>query len=254
MGNSVAGQLATSVVSAHQHRQPHSIQRQHSDNNSPTAGGNKNSSVNDELLLQLIHNFSQNRGLNPQSNSNQGCGMQAPQPITLNQIKEEQQKKRVSSTPPLIITSGAVNGSANVTNCTSPSAIRRSASLTNAVAYAMGSAPIPCPVVSTQYFNPNNIRPRLNIPHPTRPPTSVNCSLTHSNSTSQLQQFFGNAINNSSSGSLLSTSPSGGGGSTQQSNYNQLSGFYTTPITSSNQQRTGSVPVSTIATTHSNQP
>ncbi|KAI2803035.1 Wnk2p [Blomia tropicalis] len=101
--------------------------------------------INDELLIRMIQNFGQDKSAQPNTGqtSQQSNVIQNPFPITLNQIKEEQDKnKRLfinnvpisvppTSTAPIM---NGVSGGGNIPSG-SPSSIRRSTSLTNAVAY-----------------------------------------------------------------------------------------------------------------------
>ena len=117
--------------------------------------------INDELLIRMIQNFGQDKSAQPNTGqtSQQSNVIQNPFPITLNQIKEEQDKnKRLfinnvpisvppTSTAPIM---NGVSGGGNIPSG-SPSSIRRSTSLTNAVAYVAAHSSI-----TASTMTPNN--------------------------------------------------------------------------------------------------
>lgn len=108
--------------------------------------------AHDEMLMRLIHNFgNQDKSSGPAA-ANHPYHQQSL-PITLNQIKEEQEKNKrmfaVGSTgppPPVSInnsTPAPLTPLIPVSGGNSPSSIRRSSSLTNAVSYAAQHQQVP---------------------------------------------------------------------------------------------------------------
>lgn len=254
---SISGQIIQPSIQPTPLRQarPPTIQQQalqHSGNSSPTSSDNANNNnannknntkfFNDEYLFRLIHDFTN------QQSSNQTNTL-PPQPITLNQIKEEQAKKRVSSTPPVVN-----NGVLSVVNCSSPSSIRRSASLTNAVAYGAVSgatiAPHIAPPTQTYAVASNNGVWMNNIGQQVHGSiVSAHAGLTHSVSASQLrnqnQHFY-------PSNTISSPVHSSG------ANYSSISGHYVPSTISQNRTAPGTVVpvvgVNTTTVSHSNPP
>lgn len=188
--------------------------------------------AHDEMLMRLIHNFgNQDKSSGPTA-SNHPYHQQSL-PITLNQIKEEQEKNKrmfaVGSTgppPPASInnsTPAPLTPLAPVSGGNSPSSIRRSSSLTNAVSYAAqhhqvpaGSRPISaahpgsrCSTVSSQSVSGTSMANPPQVSPIGQPVYST--SLTHSASASKLRSLAGPScqeqVNGGTSQSSMPSSP-----------------------------------------------
>lgn len=214
-----------------------------SGNSSPTSSSSRSTAppaakvqlFNDEVMLRMLQNFT----LNTSQHSGGGQGLssnpQQPTPaptISLNQIREEQTRRILygtnSPSPPGV--NGPHQPVTGPVNPTSPSSIRRSSSLTNAVAYgaAAGVPPGNPRPVPTQPSVPTNTTTTASS-RPSGLVAPATSGLHHSASTSQLRNQF---YPTSTSSTISSQSPSP-----------------TTTATTTAITRPGSTPVSHSATT-----
>lgn len=170
-----------------------------------------NNLLDDDLLMRALQNFTMTCN---------GVYQAAPTPITLNQIREKQNQKWMCSN---------ANGHIMTSQSLQSSPIKRTASLTNAVAYGQQHQPL-----AAQLSNQSAALPAIGrIALPASRPSAPTVGLNHSASTSQLRnQFYfpsttgGGAFptNNNSSSSTASSSSS-----SSHSNSNQISSTINTP-------------------------
>lgn len=205
-----------------------------------TAGKNL---MNDEVLMRVLQDFSVNSAKYPNSlyHSAPHYHQQQPLPppvhhVPLNQIREEQQKMRVSSTPPIVAvistSTGLVNGNntMGVSHCPVSSAerqaaMRRSASLTNAVGY---EAAVVAALQSQTHWTPTTttlpdgvVQPTFSADHaismttassPHRSMIRPPSGLTHSASSGQLRNIVATGGYMNGTGNA---NPNGGGNNVQ---------------------------------------
>lgn len=129
-----------------------------------------NNLLDDDLLMRALQNFTMTCN---------GVYQAAPTPITLNQIREKQNQKWMCSN---------ANGHITTSHSLQSSPIKRTASLTNAVAYGQQHQPL-----VTQTSNQSAALPAATagrIALPTSRPSAPTVGLNHSASTSQLRNQF----------------------------------------------------------------